>query len=284
MGKNMMIMMLFVSVILLKTNGVEGYFWGFDTHEIACEIAERNLTFTASEQIAKLIGPGGLVSVATWADQVRGSPAYSWTSPLHYINPKHDPMQNQCSFSYTRDCPNVDQCVVGAVFNFTNQLAGKIASPNEEEAVKFLAHFIPDMHNPMHVCGIYLGGNDFTLKFFGQSTNLHKVWDTDIPLRRIKELGSKEAFTQEIIEKLDTIWASEVESWITCKGNSKTKICPDQWAATVEPYNCRNCWVGVNQIGMDLRDDYYNNNWEVLEKLVAMSAVRLAATFNELFV
>ena len=78
-----------------------------------------------------------------------------------------------------------------------------------------------------------------------------------------------------------TIWASEVPQWSKCSGSSSS-ICPDQWGAHVEVYNCLNVWIGVSQ-GQDLRDEYHERNWETLEKLVAMAAVRLAATLNELF-
>ena len=40
----------------------------------------------------------------------------------------------------------------------------------------------PDFLSYSPVCGIYLGGNDYDLQFYSTNTNLHKVWDTDIPL------------------------------------------------------------------------------------------------------
>ena len=48
-------------------------------------------------------------------------------------------------------------------------------------ALKLLVHFIADMHQPMH-CGRPndRGGNDVKVKWFGSSTNLHHVWDSDL--------------------------------------------------------------------------------------------------------
>ena len=106
------------------------------------------MTAAAREAVTRLVGSGGLPSVSTWADEVRGDPAYAWSSDLHFVNPEHNPPE-QCSWNYKRDCMN-DFCVVSAVFNYTDQLAGRVESPSDEEALKFLTHFALDMHQPLH--------------------------------------------------------------------------------------------------------------------------------------
>ena len=98
--------------------------------------------------VSRLVGSGGLPSVATWADEIRSNPAYSWSSNLHFVNPIHNP-PSQCSWNYARDCAN-NFCVVAAVFNYTDQLLGNKPTPSEEEALKFLTHFALDMHQPLH--------------------------------------------------------------------------------------------------------------------------------------
>lgn len=75
---------------------------------------------------------------------------YAWSAPLHYVNPKHDPMNGQCSYDDARDCTN-DFCVTSAVSNFTTQLkSGSGSAKSLEDALKFLAHFVGDMHQPLH--------------------------------------------------------------------------------------------------------------------------------------
>ena len=45
-------------------------------------------------------------------------------------------------------------------------------------ALKFLVHLIGDLHQPLHVGnGKDRGGNDIKVKWFGEATNLHNVWD-----------------------------------------------------------------------------------------------------------
>lgn len=258
-------------------------YWGWDAHRVTAQISELNLTSRALSNILELTSNQTVVDVCIWADEVRGEQAYTWSGPLHYVNPKHSPQDNECSYDNRRDCVD-DFCVVGAVFNYTTQLKeGKLSQKLLEEAFKFLVHFVADMHNPLHVCGIYLGGNDFDVKFDGSSSNLHRVWDSNIPLKTIDEdyNGSENNYIQGIIRDISGKWSSEVPSWIACSDRS-TSICPDEWAETIEPINCSHCWKGV-QLNMELGGAYYEDNKEMVRKLLAMSGVRLTAVLNELF-
>src|SRR5260370_19352158 len=46
---------------------------------------------------------------------------------------------------------------------------------------RFLVHFVGDVHQPLHVGRRDdRGGNDIQVTWFGESTNLHAVWDEKI--------------------------------------------------------------------------------------------------------
>lgn len=120
-----------------------------------------------------------LALVADWADQARYTSEYHWTAPLHYIDIRDDLIDGACpagssneatrsplcTFNYTRDCVN-DFCVAGAIANYTRQLhpsSGKAPPPpkgdNENDdnnspaaavALKFVVHFVGDIHQPLH--------------------------------------------------------------------------------------------------------------------------------------
>jgi len=50
---------------------------------------------------------------------------------------------------------------------------------NDVEALKFLIHFIGDLHQPMHLGRLDdLGGNKVVTKWFGKTINLHSWWDS----------------------------------------------------------------------------------------------------------
>lgn len=44
-----------------------------------------------------------------------------------------------------------------------------------------LVHFIGDIGQPLHCENLEVGGNNIDVEFDGEDTNLHSVWDTEIP-------------------------------------------------------------------------------------------------------
>ena len=81
------------------------------------------------------------------------------------------------------------------------------------------------------------------------------------------------------MNRINGEWKAEVPSWISCSSGS-TVACPIEWAEQIELINCSNCWKGLSA---NLGDDYYNNNKDVIAKLLAQGGVRLAAVLNEIY-
>jgi hypothetical protein len=257
--------------------------WGFEGHEITASISQRLLSASALRNVTYLLGGRDLIDVCTWADTVRYT-THPFSEPFHYTNPTHNPEIGYCSYNYGRDCAN-ELCVVGAVFNYSEILTHSSYPLIElEEALKFLTHFASDIHNPLHVCGIYTGGNDYILSFYGVKTNLHKVWDTDIPERflDLEFNGDQEKYIAYLLDKIATDYSGEVASWITCKRNPISTVCPDEWAEEAAMINCNSAWIGIEQ-GGNLGDPYYLPNSEVVNKQLAKAGVRLAAVLNEIY-
>jgi hypothetical protein len=51
-----------------------------------------------------------------------------------------------------------------------------------QEALKFILHFIGDIHQPLHVENVERGGNEISVCWHKACHhNLHSVWDTTIP-------------------------------------------------------------------------------------------------------
>lgn len=71
--------------------------------------------------------------------------------------------------------------VLGALRNMTDIVSDYtigLEGPGEaEEAMKFLVHFVGDMHMPLHLTGRERGGNGVKVTFEGRVTNLHSLWD-----------------------------------------------------------------------------------------------------------
>ncbi len=86
-------------------------------------------------------------------------------------------------------CPG-DQCVIGQIERFSKVLADPAAETKKrQKALKYLIHFVGDLHQPLHAGDNHdHGGNDVQVEFLGQTINpytrkpwnLHSVWDSGI--------------------------------------------------------------------------------------------------------
>lgn len=160
--------------------------WGAAGHEIVATIAQIYLHPTVLSSVCDILYPGSsgssseppcyLSRVATWADQVRRQPQYRWSGSLHYIGALSDHPSETCLFPGERGwAGRTDHNVLGAVRNVTEIINGYIFGEQDgaaaEEAMKFLIHFVGDMHMPLHLTGRERGGNGARVTFDGRVTS-----------------------------------------------------------------------------------------------------------------
>jgi hypothetical protein len=167
----------FLSLAILAC-GTPALAWGPEGHAIVADIAEAHLSAAARSEVAELLALEGhthLDEVSSWADAVR--PQRPETAPWHYVDIPLD----ASTYDAERDCPN-DDCVVTRIVSFERILADTSALPADRlEALKWLVHFVGDIHQPLHAEDHGdRGGNDIRLTYFKQRTNLHAVWDGKI--------------------------------------------------------------------------------------------------------
>ncbi|MDI9072040.1 S1/P1 nuclease [Xanthomonas oryzae pv. oryzae] len=154
--------------------------WGPQGHRLVARIAETELSPQARAQVAQLLAgerDPTLHGVATWADELREhDPDLGKRSgPWHYVNlGEHD-----CAYSPPRDCPD-GNCVIAALDQQTALLADRTQPLDvRRQALKFVVHFVGDIHQPMHAGYAHdKGGNDFQLQIDGKGSNLHSLWDS----------------------------------------------------------------------------------------------------------
>lgn len=154
--------------------------WGPRGHRIIARLAEGQLTpqaLAAAQRLLALRGARHLSEVANWADDLRDvDPAlFRRTKRLHFVNFK----SSDCTYDPPRDCRN-GECAVAAIRKYSAILADRADDPAERaEALAFVVHFVGDVHQPLHADYRHdAGGNDFQVRWKGQGTNLHKVWDS----------------------------------------------------------------------------------------------------------
>lgn len=158
--------------------------WGDIGHRIVAELAWRQLDPSARAEVQRLLkadGSDSLPDIASWPDHLRDMPGKEdlgkATGPLHYVNFR----DGKCVYVAPRDCAD-GKCVVGGLQKYVAILGDRHKSNAERaEALKFVVHFVGDVHQPLHAGSRDdKGGNEYQVQFQGNGSNLHKVWDSSM--------------------------------------------------------------------------------------------------------
>lgn len=144
-------------------------------HRIVAQIATNNLTAKARTEIEKLLGKNGLVNYANWPDEIRSNPAYNYTTRWHFYNIDKDFTSEELDAEYNNALSTKNNLIF-AIDSLTSTLK---KNKKDSLALRFLVHFIGDLHQPLHLGKeADLGGNRIRVKWFNDSINLHMLWDT----------------------------------------------------------------------------------------------------------
>jgi hypothetical protein len=164
-------------------------------HEIVGGIAEYYLCDNAREQITELLGDTSLGRASLWPDWIRREEAWRHTRPWHYINvPDHSTLEGNIAAK--------GGDILQAIERFYADLANPDLPRTERvNALRFLSHFIADVHQPLHVGRAEdRGGNSIRVRVDGKLTNLHAVWDAQGLLRRSRGTGPESGRLAALIE------------------------------------------------------------------------------------
>ncbi|HTW36677.1 MAG TPA: S1/P1 nuclease, partial [Rhizomicrobium sp.] len=137
-----------VSIVLLATlHASAALAWGAEGHQIIAHIAASKLTPRAQAEVSQLLGGNtetAMVQASTWADEIR--PSRRETAPWHFV----DIPIGSSGYDASRDCVH-DDCVVAQIIRDESVIADRRLVPAvRAEALKFLIHFVGDIHQPLH--------------------------------------------------------------------------------------------------------------------------------------
>jgi hypothetical protein len=205
--------------------------WGPLGHRAVGSVADALLSPGARAQVARLLAddrdrdgnPSGrttLAEVSLWADEIRGSPADrpAW----HYDNvPVCGAVPAEAAW-----CPQ-HQCASRRIGPLLAQLADRDAPPQQRrEALKWIAHLVGDLHQPLHAADFAQGGNQIPVELEGwprpSPTSLHTAWDVWLvtsALHTRQNEQPSEAVLRPLIARARALPAREREAP------------PDQWLA-----------------------------------------------------
>lgn len=235
--------------------------WGATGHRIVGLIAEYHLSNKAKKNIEKVLGFETLAEVSNYMDFIKSDATYRHMSPWHYATIPDDKTYVEAGTPEEGDIIVTIQRLIEELEskNFTDQ--------DEAFALKCLVHLIGDIHQPLHVGnGEDRGGNDVKLDYFWQSSNLHRVWDSEMID------GQKFSYT-------------EYANWI----NHPTKTQLEQWSslnvldwAYESKDSRRQCY---NSMPEDKKLSYrYNyDNIDLLNQRLLQAGIRLANVLNKIY-
>ena len=168
-----------VIAMLVMLESASVYAWGPMGHDVVAAIAEQHLTKKAKKNIDKLLGGKSIVYYASWMDNIQNSPywknGYNKTKTWHYANVDE-------GFTYQTMQKNKDGDVVSGLEFLTGELTNRydeLTDSMRVDYLKMIVHMVGDLHCPMHAGRLSdRGGNKTKVKWFGQQTNIHSVWDS----------------------------------------------------------------------------------------------------------
>lgn len=158
--------------------------WWETGHQVVARLAAARLSPAARTRLAHILDVAdtpdavtrNLARISTWADEAR---VQTGTGAWHYI----DLTLEDTKEDMARRCP-ADNCAPARIRLFSAQLSSQALDQrwSELDALRFLVHFVGDLHQPLHAASdADLGGNCERLEPpIGTVKNLHSVWDGGI--------------------------------------------------------------------------------------------------------
>jgi S1/P1 Nuclease len=200
-----------LALVALFPMGSDAWAWGDQGHKVICEIAMRLVQPSTRAEIRKLISTDdrftSFSDSCTWPDHPRQR------ASEHFLNLPRD----SAGLS-SETCQGASACVVTAIKKDFEVLSSNSASQAQKLAsLKFLGHWVGDIHQPLHVSFEDDRGGNSVLVTGLCGSNLHSAWDTCLVLKAVGE-DAREAAT----ELLKTITPARIESW--------THSAPMDWA------------------------------------------------------
>lgn len=255
-----------LTILLAALAGATAQGWGPQGHRLVAMVAANHLSEAARRNVRSLLGHETLADVAVWADAYVAD-GHRETAPWHYVNVPADGR-----YVAERDCARHD-CVVDRIRDNQDRLANRsLGRADRAMALKFLVHFIGDLHQPFHAIGVERGGNGIPVSVFGSPTcgrgnpehascTLHGLWDSElIGHRRLR----------------DGAYAAELERQIAAR----------RWRATGSPEDWTMESHALAKAAMlpargEAGEAYYRAHIGQIDERLALGGLRLAHVLND---
>nr|WP_199157454.1 S1/P1 nuclease [Pedobacter sp. ASV2] len=239
--------------------------WGMLGHRIVGEVADSYLKAKTRKSIEAILGGESLGMSANWGDFIKSDSTYNYMYNWHFVNLAAG-LTKDGVFNYleTEKGPNVYNKIPDLIAVLKNS---KSTLDEKKLAIRMLVHLVGDLHQPMHTARKEdLGGNRVSLLWFGEKSNLHKVWDEGL-------IDYQQLSYTEYAKAINHPSAIQLANW----QSSSLKD------AVYESYNV--CNKIYDNIKPDAKLSYrYNFEWiDTVNEQLLKGGVRLAKILNDIY-
>ena len=218
-----------IAAISAAAFSTDVFAWGAEGHEIVAAIARGYLTPPVREKVDAMLASDpdtlaahNMLDESNWADRYRNS--HKETGEWHYVDIEldHPDIKSACFDFPAPGGPAskgpAHDCIVNKLTEFTRELSDPGTSAAERLlALKFVLHFVGDLHQPLHAVDNHDKGGNCVLVSLGgvRVVNLHSYWDTVV----VTGLGEDpqavaEALAREITPENRDAWEKgDPQSW-----------------------------------------------------------------------
>ena len=236
----------------------EGYSWWDEGHSLVCNKAANLMSADTSTNLFSILESDDYGEGCVWPDVIKQVERRE-TGPWHYINSPPG-----------KDLITPDSCPEkGCIMRAYEEQLSLLRTGNDDEkkdAVRFIGHFVADIHQPLHTgFGYDRGGNDHLLTLYGKKkSNMHSIWDGQILEFLYKTHGKK-----DVHKKIDDLakkykhslnYSDDVYPWI----NESRKIAVSDSVRYLD-----------NRI-QNVDDDYLTTHGSIVVDRLALAIARLA--------
>ena len=175
MNKYLKILVVSVALFLPFNAGA----WSMLGHRIVGQIAENHLSAKARKAIRAILGTETLAMASNWGDFIKSDPAYDYLYNWHFVNLPagldkqgvYDFLEKDTAASVYTEVP----AMIGILKDKQSTASQKVF------AMRMLVHLVGDLNQPMHTARKEdLGGNKIYVTWFGEKSNLHRIWDDEL--------------------------------------------------------------------------------------------------------
>ncbi len=248
--------------VVIAPSAFQAFAWGPKGHRIVAQVAYDYLNNKARKQMDKVLGKHGMVYLSTWPDEIKSDTIYPTSFTCHY----QDLDGGMSDAEVVATLTNYPQ-EGGDLWMALDSLEAYISkNPNSRDALVFYVHLYADRYCPMHTAHLDdQGGNKVKLKWFGQNTSLHSVWDS-------KLIENKGFSYTEYANYLHDVYGKEYKA---IKKLTEQETLLHTYHLTDAIYQYQSIWSGNSY--------HYAYQWsQAVEYQMYLAGVHLAQILNQL--